>query len=94
MGSATGRGRTRVERGIYRQPNGKFAVCARRAGGLHFRTAGRDLGAARQAREELVAAWRPPGAGLAATALRHRGCALERALRGDGGGRRAPPAHL
>ena len=23
--------RTRVERGIYRQPNGKYAVCARRA---------------------------------------------------------------
>jgi integrase len=48
--------RTRVERGIYRQPNGKLAVCARRAGRLHFRTAGRDLGAARRARAELVAA--------------------------------------
>jgi integrase len=49
-------GRTRVERGIYRQPNGKLAVCARRAGRLHFRTCGRDLGAARRAREELISA--------------------------------------
>lgn len=48
--------RTRVERGIYRQPNGKFAVCARRAGRLHFRTTGRDLGEARRAREDLIAA--------------------------------------
>jgi integrase len=49
-------GRTRVERGIYRQPNGKLAVCARRAGRLHFRTTGCDLEAARRAREELIAA--------------------------------------
>ena len=48
--------RTRVERGIYRQPNGKLAVFARRAGRLHFRTAERDLGAARRARAELIAA--------------------------------------
>jgi hypothetical protein len=48
--------RTRVERGIYRQPNGKYAVCARRAGRLHFRTCGRDLTTARRAREELIAA--------------------------------------
>jgi integrase len=48
------KGRTRVERGIYRQPNGKFAVCARRAGRLHFRTAGNDLGEGRHAREDLV----------------------------------------
>jgi integrase len=48
--------RTRVERGIYRQANGKYAVCARRAGRLHFRTAGTDLLAARRAREELIAA--------------------------------------
>jgi integrase len=54
---ATGtKGRTRVERGIYRQPNGKFAVCARRAGRLHFRTCGRDLGEARRAREDLISA--------------------------------------
>jgi len=44
--------RTRVERGIYRQPNGKYAVCARRAGRLHFRTCGHDLHGARRAREE------------------------------------------
>lgn len=49
-------GRTRVERGIYRQPNSKLEVCARRAGRLHFRTAGQDLGEARCAREELVMA--------------------------------------
>ena len=48
--------RTRVERGIYRQPNGKYAVCARRAGRLHFRTAGDDLVTARRVREELIAA--------------------------------------
>jgi integrase len=48
--------RTRVERGIYRQPNGKYAVCARRAGRLHFRTAGTDLAAARGVREDLIAA--------------------------------------
>jgi integrase len=48
--------RTRVERGVYRQPNGNYAVCARHAGRLHFRTVGRDLAAARRAREELVAA--------------------------------------
>lgn len=50
------KGRTRVERGIYRQPNGKYAVCARRAGRLHFRTAGTDLGEARRARADLIAA--------------------------------------
>lgn len=48
--------RTRVERGIYRQANGKYAVCARRRGVLRFRTAGYDLAAARRAREELIAA--------------------------------------
>lgn len=46
--------RTRVERGVYRQPNGKYAVCARHAGRLYFRTAGHNLSAARRAREELV----------------------------------------
>ncbi len=48
--------RTRVERGIYRQPNGRLAVCARRAGRLHFRTCDGDLEAARRARADLVAA--------------------------------------
>ena len=37
MGSTTP-GRVRVERGIYRQPNGKYAVCCRHAGRLRFRT--------------------------------------------------------
>jgi len=48
--------RTRVERGIYRQPNGNYAVCARHAGRLHFRTVGCDLPAARRARAELLTA--------------------------------------
>ncbi|HEX2095800.1 MAG TPA: site-specific integrase [Solirubrobacterales bacterium] len=48
--------RTRVERGIYRQANGNYAVCARRAGRLHFRTVGTDLIAARRAREDLIGA--------------------------------------
>ena len=48
--------RTRVERGVHRQPNGNYAVCARHAGRLHFRTVGCDLPGARRAREELVAA--------------------------------------
>lgn len=46
--------RTRVERGIYRQPNGKYAVCARCDGVLRFRTAGYDLAVARRRRVELV----------------------------------------
>ena len=48
--------RIRVERGVYRQPNGNYAVCARRAGRLHFRTCGRDLTAARRDRQELIEA--------------------------------------
>lgn len=51
----TTKARTRVERGIYRQSNGKLAVCARHAGRLHFRTCGGDLEVARRARAELVA---------------------------------------
>lgn len=47
--------RTRIERG-YRQTNGKYAICARRAGRLHFRTIGYDLSAARIARTALIAA--------------------------------------
>lgn len=39
MGSTT-LARVRVERGIYRQPNGKYAVCWRHAGRLRFRTVG------------------------------------------------------
>jgi integrase len=56
MADGTKPRRTRVERGIYRQANGNFAVCARRAGRLHFRTAGTNLEAARRAREDLIAA--------------------------------------
>jgi integrase len=54
--AARPKGRTRVERGIYRQPNGKYAVCARRAGRLYFRTCGRNLDQARRAREDLISA--------------------------------------
>jgi hypothetical protein len=50
------RGRVRIERGIYRQPNGKYAVCFRLAGKPRFRTVGRDLDAARNQRVALVAA--------------------------------------
>jgi len=56
MADGTKPRRTRVERGIYRQPNGNFAVCARRAGRLHFRTVGTDLDGARRARKKLIAA--------------------------------------
>lgn len=56
MADGTKQRRTRVERGIYRQANGNYAVCARRAGRLHFRTAGADLEAARRARTKLIAA--------------------------------------
>lgn len=86
--------RTRVESGIYRQPNGKYAVCARRAGRLHFRTASGDLITARRAREDLIAALEA-GAVFSAPSSRHRRRhTLEQALRGDGGRGRAPPAHL
>jgi hypothetical protein len=54
MGSATP-GRVRVERGIYRQPNGKYAVCCRHAGRLHFRTVGSNLAEARRERLALIA---------------------------------------
>jgi integrase len=55
MGSS-GPGRVRVERGIYRQPNGKYAVCWRHAGRLRFRTVGFDLAEARRERLALIAA--------------------------------------
>ncbi len=55
MGSASSWRRVRVERGIYLLPNGKYAVCARRAGRLWSRTIGPDLELARSAREALIA---------------------------------------
>jgi integrase len=57
MGSS-GAGRVRVERGIYRQPNGKYAVCWRHAGRLRFRTVGFDVAEARRERLALIAATR------------------------------------
>jgi hypothetical protein len=57
MGSTTPR-RVRVERGIYRQPNGKYAVCWRHAARLRFRTVGFDLAEARRERLALIAATR------------------------------------
>jgi integrase len=56
MGSASSPRRVRVERGIYLQPNGKYAVCCRRAGRLRFRTVGPDLGEARRERAAFIAA--------------------------------------
>lgn len=56
MDGTTKARRTRVERGIYRQPNGRLAVCAPHAGRLHIRTCDGDLEAACRAREDLVAA--------------------------------------
>ena len=42
MGSS-GPGRVRVERGIYRERNGKYAVCSAPRRRLRFRTVGFDL---------------------------------------------------
>jgi hypothetical protein len=50
--------RVRVERGIYRQRNGKYAVCWRHAGRLRFRTVGFDVVEARRERLALIAATR------------------------------------
>jgi hypothetical protein len=41
---------------LYRQPNGKYAVCFMLAGKPRFRTVERDLDAARREREQLAAA--------------------------------------
>ena len=63
MGSG-GPGRVRVERGIYRQRNGKYAVCWRHAGRLRFQTVGFNLADAGRTRLALIAATaRPPSAG-------------------------------
>jgi integrase len=48
--------RTRVERGVYRQPNGKYAVCFMLAGRPRFRTVEGDLAEARTARARLAIA--------------------------------------
>jgi hypothetical protein len=58
MGPHSGSRRTSVERGIYLQSNGKYAVCCRHAGRLRFRTVDGDLAAARRARTALIAATR------------------------------------
>jgi hypothetical protein len=54
-GSRTGR-RVRVERGIYRQPNSKYAICFMLDGKPRYRTFGCDFEAARAARARLVVA--------------------------------------
>jgi integrase len=73
MSKSTAKGqsqnRVRVERGIYRQPNGKYAVCFMVDGRPRFRTVGYDLGAARIKRAEFVDATRS-GIGPAAPQLR------------------------
>jgi integrase len=48
--------RRRVERGVYEQPNGKYAVCFMVDGKPRFRTVGCDLAAARSARVVLIEA--------------------------------------
>ena len=48
--------RERVERGIYRQANGNYAVCFMLAGKPRFRTIAGDIDVARRQRELLVAA--------------------------------------
>ena len=45
--------RVRVERGVYRQPNGKYAVCFMLDGKPRFRTMGYDLDVAREQRAAL-----------------------------------------
>jgi hypothetical protein len=50
--------RTRVERGIYRQANGKYAVCFMLDGKPRFRTVGYDLDVARAERCAFVEAAR------------------------------------
>ncbi len=51
-------GRRRVERGIYLQPNGNYAVCFMAGGKPRFRTVGSQLEAARAERLVLIAAGR------------------------------------
>jgi hypothetical protein len=53
----TGR-RSRVERGIYRQPNGRYTVCFMLDGRPTFRTVGYDLDGARRERRAFVEAAR------------------------------------
>ncbi len=48
--------RVRVERGIYRQPNGRYAVCFMAAGKPRFRTVSEDLDEARVTRALLIKA--------------------------------------
>jgi hypothetical protein len=75
MKSTANAGRVRVERGIYVQPNGKYAICAWHAGKLHFRTIEGDLPGARQLRAALIAALRR-GAGGATARTYHHACQL------------------
>jgi integrase len=57
-GLSGSRRRARVERGIYRQPNGKYAVCFMLDGRPRFRTVGYDLELARAQRSSFVRAER------------------------------------
>lgn len=50
--------RVRIERGIYRQRNGKYAVCFMLNGKPRFRTVGYDLDVAREERQAFVEAAR------------------------------------
>jgi hypothetical protein len=94
MATPTKAGRTRVERGIYRQPNGKYAVCARRAKRLHFRTTGHDVGEARRARESDLGIGGGRDADLAAPGLDTVAGRWSARFEADGGGRRTLPTHI
>jgi len=63
------RRRVRVERGIYRQANGKYAVCFMLDGKARFRTVGEDL---EQARAQRLSFVRAAQFGVVATAPRLR----------------------
>ena len=86
------RRRVRVERGVYGQPNGKYAVCFMLDGKPRLRTVEGDLDAARSAHARLAIAAQ---AGLLPACSRLTfttgGGALAGALR-DGGAYRAPSA--
>src|SRR5260370_15797478 len=69
VGGSRSSRRVRVERGIYRQANGKYAVCFMLDGKPRFRTVGSDLELARAQRLSFMRAARfgsvaaPPGCG-------------------------------
>jgi hypothetical protein len=90
MGSSSTR-RVRVERGIYRQPNGKYAVCWRHAGRLRFRIVGFDLAEARRHRLALIAATREASVPVWPTGTHHRTTLTGHPVAAGGGVSRLQP---